>query len=195
MIQVLDKGSIELLYVAPDNNKLHSYMWSMYRGLGHPDLLEIAQAAFSIRAPIFVWMSLTSCRIQTFMSKNDPRLEFFCPSEADVKAKNLEASQGISRSMKMNAEGAALNTAAYKMDGCDTYLAQIGLPVSTYATGIATGSLREWLLFTEQENIPMPIEAYKQQVKQFLEPEFAPILASVRKYEDDKRKNATKTNG
>ena len=189
---LLDKGEVSPLYLAPTGSELWMRMHSMYRGEGHLDMLEIARVGISIRAPMFIWLNLASNKIDIFLSKNDHRLDFFCPSEADIKAKDIETSRDIKRSLQMSMEAAALNVKAYQMDGCDTHLAQIGLPMATYVSGLACGSLGDWLKFLSQTSLPMPIEAYRKQVESLVEPEYANVLAAVRKSENDKRKNTIK---
>ena len=65
-----------------------------------------------------------------------------------------------------------INPNAYQADGCDKFISQIILPISTYATFIVSGSLEKWQKFYQNKNVPAPIKSYATTIEQIVRAEY-----------------------
>ena len=178
-MNVLDKGEVRILGAAPSGEELYKLMYSHYRGHGNPSLLTIGHLSIYVRAPIFVCLYFAQY-LKIFPSKNDNRVELYTPSEVEIGAKTLEISKEIHNSIVDCMETQINNAKTYTFDGCDTSIAQIVLPVATYATYIVTGSIKEWLQATNpNQAAPNAIEAYKKEVQLLVYSEYSTVIGSV----------------
>ena len=178
-MNVLDKGEVRILGAAPSGEELYRLMYSFYRGQGNGGLLDIGNLVVYVRAPIFVCLYFAQY-LKIFPSKNDNRVDIYIPSEAEIGAVSLEQSQDIQASIMVSMQTQVSNSKMYSVDGCDTHVSQIVLPVATYATYIMCGSIREWLqAASPNKAAPAAIEAYKREVQLLIESEYATVIGSV----------------
>jgi hypothetical protein len=130
--------------------------------------------SFEIKAPLFVQLSLSEFGIAT-LAKHGVKLEAYVPTVSDIKAKTLNISTEIKDNIETATAGLLLNPASMQYDGCDAFISQITLPISTYTHLLATSTLRVWLEYIKAD-APSAIKQYKHSINGLIKAEFHKFL-------------------
>ena len=185
-IPVLDKGFVSLLGASlTDENVRH--LWRRYTVEFNKQLLAIPTAHIEVRCPLFVQLQFAQHNLHTLVKKKQGKPEAFIPTEVEIQARDLEASQAIAADMKQTTEALLLNPRAYQFEACDTFISQVISPISVYNTLVVSGTLQQWMSFLHQEFLPAPIEAYRKAIEDILVAEWSSLEQWIRRDDSTKK--------
>ena len=186
-IPVLDKGYIAMLSCSmPD--KLIQELWQKFTVGYDPQLLTIPTAHIQMRCPLFVQLHFGKYGMNVLTRRKGGKAEAYVPTEVDVSAKDLEASQAIAKDIKQTTDALLLNPKAYQFESCDTFISQVISPISVYNELVVSGTLKQWIEFVSQNNLPGPIEQYREAIEGVLLAEWFTLEKWIKKDGAQKRK-------
>lgn len=163
-IPCLDKGYVALFNSANPKLKLGSLTDIPSSSL--PKLKQLSSFTFIFKCPIFVQTHLSQYAFTIINANNSPDVEAYIPNVGEIKATDLDTSRDIADDFFRTTEALLLNPKAYQADGCDRFVSQTIMPISTYTKIIVHGSIQTWEDFISQSNLPSAIEAYRDAVEQ-----------------------------
>lgn len=167
---VLDKGYVTLQSTSLNNDELNKLILG-YALRKQDDYLCLPHVHIEIKCPLFVQLWL--CKYQFHMlTKKTKTTEAYIPAISEIKAKDLETSKNISEAIEATTEALLINPKMFTEDGCDSHIAQIITPINVYNILTVSGSLIKWMPILRANNLPAPIEAYKEAIKNVLEAEW-----------------------
>lgn len=166
-IPVLDKGFVCLLSSTLGSQELEEVKSQFFSGRIDRKLTDLNHVMLLARCPLFVQLSLSDSGLRCVQQKQGS-LEYYLPTVGDIGAPSLETSIQIVSHMDETAAALVNNFHTYKMDGCNTYIAQLNSPVSVYTTILISGSLTEFIEYCNKQNLPLPLEAFRKAVQDII---------------------------
>jgi len=151
-------------------DELKEVQRSFYRGEYNSKLLRLSTIHLEIKCPIYVRLAFGEHDLSTLTQQTN-RLEAFIPSIDMINSGNTTTDAEIQESIQQNTEALLISPKGYRMDGCDTFIANTILPISVYNTTIVTGSLFDWLEFCDKQ-APSNIKPYLETIHKVLSVEF-----------------------
>lgn len=179
-IPVLDKGYVAMLSCSMSDSDIRD-MWSHFTIGYDPQLLTIPTAHIQIRCPLFVQLQFGKFGMNVLVRRKAGKAEAYIPTEVDVKAVDLEASQAIAKDIEQTTEALLLNPSAYQLEACDTFISQVISPISVYNELVVSGTLKQWIEFVNQDNLPGPIEQYREAIEGLLLAEWFTLEKWIKK--------------
>jgi hypothetical protein len=173
-IPTLDKGWVMLAGHNISGQQAYLYASTFLKRTKSEYLENNIIISFEIKAPLFVQLSLSEFGIAT-LAKHEVKLEAYIPTVSDIKAKTLEISTDIKNSIDTTSAVLLQNPSAMQYDGCDAFISQITLPISTYTHLLATSTLKNWLAYIKV-NSPSAIQQYKDSINGLIKAEFYKFL-------------------
>lgn len=159
----LDKGHVALFSLSMRQKDLLELKRTFT--LGDVDsLLDIPKIHLHIKCPLFVQLTFGQFNLHTLVKKGRSIPEAFMPTVAEVQAKDLEASEAIADDIMRTTEALLLNPKAYQYEACDTFISQVISPISVYNTIVVSGTLKQWITYTQQKYMPAAISAYRDTI-------------------------------
>ena len=182
-IKILDKGHIELFSTSMSNDQLRELM--RFYSASKPDkidqaILAVPQLHLKVRCPLFVQLTFGHYQLTTTNKKlglSAP--EAYIPDINDIGALDLEASTAIQSDIAQTTGALLINPKAYQTERCDKFISQLITPISVYNEVIVSGSLKEWINYILQKNLPGPIEAYRVAIEAVLLSEWSDLKTFV----------------
>lgn len=165
---VLDHGYIACLSTSNDGQALSNIQTTYLSGSVNLKLLDIANATFLIKMPLFVQLNLSQYDLKIIPTNRLTEIEAYIPNIAEIKCTSPTEGQQIQEYLKQTSDALLLNNKGLTMDGCDPFIAQTQMPISVYNEAIVYGSLNAWLQFLKQDKLPAPVEAYRYQIEQIM---------------------------
>lgn len=173
-IPVLDKGYVALIDGSMGTAKYKQIIDHFYGAVDSPHLKKMCYAVLAFKAPIFVQMHLAQhglTMLGTKLSTNDA----YVPSIGEINSSSLENNKLISDDISRTTDALLINPSAYQTDGCDKFISQVIMPVSSYTTFIVGGTIDAWRGFYKNKSVPAPIRAYANTVKDIIESEWRDV--------------------
>ena len=174
-INVLDKGFVSLLS-ASNNGKTLKTIEDEYFGTKiNKDLLNIANATFIIKMPLFVqtFLSQFNLDITVLPVKEEP--EAYIPDESEIHTGKNDDDREVVTHIKETTEALFLSSKGYQQDNCDKFMSQVITPISVYTKVIVHGDIMSWLKFLKRKKLPHPIEVYRKAVEDLLKIEWKDV--------------------
>ncbi len=172
-IPVLDKGFVRLLesrfsfkHIQELKEKHGVFFNQISLNLSGAGGMTLA-----IKAPIFILSTLAKFGLVNVGSIVEPKLEFMKIQFDDLVDTPLVSRQMIIDEMSANSLSSIKTPEKFQSSGCDSLTSQIGLPISTYATIVITGSFRQWIGFVEYDSESVFSKKYQSAVKDILRAE------------------------
>ena len=166
-IPCLDAGFVAYLDSSGNSNKLKDIALEFFKKTDGKFLHDISTLTLVIKCPLFVQLNLSRYALH-IISTLESEVEAYVPNVGEIGGKDHETNRLISDDIKRTTEALLINPRAYQTDGCDRFVSQILMPVSTYTTLIIHGSCNEWRKFCTQNNTPASISSYIDAVKQIM---------------------------
>lgn len=170
-IPVLDEGYAALISSSLPHLKYQDVVDEFFGAKDHQQLKTVAYATLAIKSPIFVQLYIAQMGF-TLVSSRLNQLAAYKPSVGEIGGKDHNTNMDISDDIARTTEALLINPSAYQADGCEPFISQIILPISTYATFIVGGTLKQWMEFYQNKNVPAPIKAYKNAIEQIIKAEW-----------------------
>lgn len=172
-IPCLDKGYVALISSMNDSKRLKEMGLEFFGTEAiSQKTLSLGQATMVFKCPIFVQVFLSQFAFTIVSTKNSEELEAYCPSPGEIGCKEHETNRLISDDIERTSAALLINPKAYQADGCDRFISQLIMPVSTYTTILVSGSHEQWVKFCKQGQLPAPIESYRLAVTQIMNAEW-----------------------
>lgn len=167
----LDKGYVALIDSSCPSQKLNDVAMEFFKKDNSVFLRDISTLTLVIKCPLFVQLNLSTQGFQIVTVPTEV-VEAYCPNLAEVSSPDVNTSKLIADNIKASTDALLINPLAFQTDGCDRFISQVIMPVSTYTTLIVCGSYNEWKKFTNQPKLPLPIKSYVKAVTQIMNAEW-----------------------
>ena len=172
-IPVLDKGYIALISSMNDSKRLKEVGLEFFGTEAiNQKTLSLGQATMVFKCPIFVHVFLSQFGFTIVTTKQVEELEAYCPSPGEIGCPEHETNRLVSDDIERTTAALLINPKAYQADGCDRFISQLIMPVSTYTTILVSGGYEQWVRFCKQANLPAPIESYRLATTQIMNTEW-----------------------
>ncbi len=163
----LDKGYVALLDSANDSQKLNDIRAEFLSHLtDYSKLMFTGSMTLVLKCPIFVQVHLSQFGFTIAHTRPSNDIEAYIPNVGEIGCPDLETSGLIADDIYRTTDALLLNPKAYQTDGCNRFISQILMPISTYTTIIVHGGAENWKKFITQTDLPSPIESYRAVVEQ-----------------------------
>lgn len=166
-IPVLDSGFVALIDSTMPFKKYESVIDAYYRSTDSPAVRKLCYAIVVFKAPLFVQLHLAQHGL-VMVSTRAQDHEAYKPSIGEIGTNSHEMNKTISEDISRTTEALLINPRAYQADGCDQFISQVIMPVSSYATFLVGGPLESWQKFYKTKNVPLPIRSYADAVEQII---------------------------
>lgn len=170
-IPCLDKGFVAFVSSSNNSDRLKALALEFFQTTDHTNLTHIANLTLVIKCPLFVQLNLSKFNFN-IVTANAKDVEAFCPNAGEIGGTDHETNRLIADDMMRTSEALLINPKAYQTDGCDRFVSQILMPISTYTTLIVHGTYNEWKRFCAQNAAPQPLVSYTTAIKQVLDMEW-----------------------
>ena len=170
-MNVLDKGFVALLESTCSGKQLQDLQDTYFKTKVNMKLLRLCSATLIIKCPIFVQLNLSQYGFDLISTPSD-KVEAFIPDLTAVAGETLEDRQRMAQYINATTEALLLNGKGMTMDGADNFTSQMLTPISVYNEIIVHGSLREWISFLNQKNLPDSMESYRKAIQERLSVEW-----------------------
>jgi hypothetical protein len=167
---VLDHGWIKLLSCSPNGKELQEIRTRYYRGTIQSSMVQMTQIAIEMNVPMFVRLAMG--RIPFVLKPFHNYEKFYNPTVADIGSGSLETDKQIQESIQMTMDALIVNQETYVSDGCNNFVAMMTVPTSSYVSGIAYGTMGDWMDFISQAGAPNQVKAYQDSIRKTLAAEF-----------------------
>lgn len=166
-LNVSDKGFVALLEVSGSGKILQQLQDCYFTSRVNSKLLDIANATLVIKCPLFVQLNMSQFGF-SIITTPPKEIEAYIPDLSEISGDSLEDRQEIYNYIKITTEALLLNQKGLSMDGADTTTAQLLMPISTYNELIISGSLKQWIAYISQKDLPSPMNLYQRRVEDCL---------------------------
>ena len=170
-IPVLDKGYVAYLQSSCNGDLLKKMALEFFKTTDISNISDLGSLTVVIRCPLFVQLNLSKFNLK-IISLQDDKIEAFVTNPGEIGASDLETSRLISDDIDRTTEALLLNPTAYQTDGCNRFISQIMMPISTYTTLVVQGQYKEFLRFINQPNLPEPVKGYTAAIKNIIDMEW-----------------------
>lgn len=170
-ISVLDKGYVALISAHNGGDQLKDIALDLLKSDINQNLYGLASLTIAIKMPLFVQLNLSKFGF-TIVDIPVDTIEAYVPDITDVRGKDRETAESIADDISRTQEALLINPLAYQQDGCDRFVSQVISPISVYNELIVSGTLGNWLKFVRQKNLPRPVQAYCNAVKDIIKNEW-----------------------
>lgn len=170
-IPVLDNGYVALIDSTMPFKRYEAVVDEFYTSTDNPVLKKLCYAVMAFKAPLFVQLHLAQhglVMVSTRMQDDDA----YKPSVGEIGTSNHETNKLISDDISRTTEALLINPKAYQADGCDPFISQVIMPVSSYTTFLIGGPIELWQRFYKTKSMPLPIKSYANAVEQIIEVEW-----------------------
>ena len=171
---VLDKGWIALTAHSNEGKELQDLQHTYFKTEIQPTFLEIANATFIFKCPLFVQLNLSKFYFKLINIPSE-EIESYIPSLSDIGTGSNDDDMFMMNYLRQTTDSLVMNSKALPFDKCDPFIAQTLMPVSVYNKVVVHGTLLQWLKFLKQKNLPKPIESYRSQVQEALKAQWKNI--------------------
>ena len=166
-LNVSEKGFVALLETTGNGRMLQDIQDEYFKTKYSLRLLELSTATLVLKCPLFVQLNLSQCGLLV-ISTPAKEVEAYIPDLSEITGNTLEDREDMADYIKVTTEALLLNQRGLPMDGADNFTAQLLTPISVYSELIVKGSLRQWIQFLSQKNLPQQVEVYRLQVEYIL---------------------------
>ena len=170
-IPCLDKGFVAYISSSNNGDKLTQLAIEFLQTTDYSALAPMANLTIAIKCPLFVQLNLSKFDLK-IVTANTKEVEAYYPNVGEIGGRDREMNRIIADDIERTAEALLINPKAYQTDGCDRFISQVLMPVSTYTTLIVHGTYNEWKRFCAQSAPPAPLVSYTTAVKQILDMEW-----------------------
>jgi len=170
-LPVLDDGYVTLLSSTIPNKKYKDVLDNFFQATPTESLRQACFLVMAIRCPIFVQLIFAQHGL-TLISTRDNKLTTYRPNAGEIGGSDHANNKMIAEDIAATSEALTVNPNAYQADGCDKFISQIILPISTYSTFIVSGTLDKWQKFYTNQNVPAPIKSYAMVIEQVVRAEY-----------------------
>jgi hypothetical protein len=172
-IPCLDKGHVALISASNNNRLLDDIRGEYLSHLPNVEkLMSTAAMTLVFKCPIFIQTHLSQFGFKIIHTRPSSDVEAYVPNVGEVGGSDLDTNRDIADDMFRTTEALFINPKAYQSDGCDRFISQLLMPISTYTTIIVHGPADTWKAFFSQSGLPAPIEAYRAAVEQIYKAEW-----------------------
>ena len=174
-IPCLDKGYVALVDSSCD--------WQRNRDISteflgitefNPKLAKLSSMVVAVKCPIFVQLHLSQYGFFIANTKPSEDVEAYCPNAGEIGGKDVETNRIIAEDIERTTAALLINPRAYQADGCDRFVSQLIMPISTYTTILVSGTYEQWSRLVTTTGLPAPVESYRTAVKQIFAAEWKP---------------------
>jgi len=170
-IPVLDKGYVAHISTHNGGDVLYNISFDILKTDLNSSLYNIASLTVMIKCPLFVQLNISKFGLSIVDVPVD-LIEAYTPDLTDVGGTDHEVAKEIAEDIHRTQEALLINPLAYQKDGCNRFISQVISPISVYNEIIVSGSLSSWLKFARQKNLPKPVQAYCNSVKDIISNEW-----------------------
>lgn len=170
-LPVLDNGYVALIDSTMPHKRYEAVVDEFYRATSTPALHKLCHAVLVFKAPLFVQLHLAQHGL-ALVSTRVQESEAYVPSIGEIGCSSHENNKLISEDISRTTEALLINPKAYQTDGCDPFISQVIMPVSSYATFLVGGTLEMWQKFYNTKSVPAPIKSYASAVEQLIKAEW-----------------------
>jgi hypothetical protein len=170
-LPVLDSGYVAYLDSSGNIGKLNDVALEFFKKIDGKFLTDISTLTLVIKCPLFVQLNMSMHDFKIVVTPTT-EVEAFRPNVGEIGSPNHETNKLIADDMNRTTEAMLINPRAYQMDGCDRFVSQVMMPVSTYTTLIVHGSYNEWRRFCHQQGMPSLIKSYADMILQIMQMEW-----------------------
>lgn len=166
-LHVLDKGFVAKVQTNGEGILLQDLQDEYFKTQTNKKLLSLSSATLVVKCPLFVQLNLSQYGF-TIISTPSENIEAYIPDSSSVESNTLEDRQRIIDYIQMTTEALILNQKGLLMDGAGKLTSQILTPISVYNELIVHGSLKQWLEYLKQNDLPKQMESYRLTVEDLL---------------------------
>lgn len=170
-ISVLDKGYVNLVSSVNNTKQLRLLKSEFFNNKWEDGFLDIARMTVEFKCPLFVQLNLHKY-MNNILVCSQSKPSAYVPDVSEINSGDHGTDKTISEDMEVSTEALLINPWAYQKDGCDQFISQVMTPISVYNRIVVEGSLKDWLKFAGQSNLPKPIEAYVNHIKGIIDTEW-----------------------
>ena len=163
-LNVSEKGFVALLETTGNGRMLQDIQDEYFKTKYSLKLLELSSATLIIKCPLFVQLNISQCSLSV-ISTPIKEVEAYIPDLSEIVGNSLDDRQEMINYISITTEALLLNQKGLEMDGADIFTTQLLTPISVYSEIIIKGSLRQWIQFLNQKNLPQQVEIYRLQVE------------------------------
>lgn len=164
-LPVLDKGYVALLDSSNNSTKLKDINGEFFGNKGS-SLEELGTMTIAMKCPLFVQITLSKFSLKVLNTLNEQELEAYIPHAGEVGSPERGTSEVISDDIERTTAALLMNPKSYQADGCGRFISQVITPINVYTTLIVHGSHSEWYKYLQQRNLPAPVRAYVDAIRQ-----------------------------
>lgn len=171
----LDKGYVAYLDSSLGSELARNISIEFLKTTDCSSLLDSATLTLLIKCPLFVQLniSLYDLKIKSFPPKDG--VEAYVPNVGDIASNDHGAAVLMSKSMEETTAALLMNPKAYQVDGCNRFVSQVLMPISTYTTLMVHGPYNEWKRFCDQNNAPAVLSSYIAAIQQVIKMEWKDV--------------------
>jgi hypothetical protein len=166
-IPCLDKGYVAFIDSMNNRDILKKISLNLFKKDDADFLQELSYFTIIIKCPLFVHLNLSKFNLKIISVPEDV-LESYVPNATEIGSQDRQTNELISDDMGRTAEALLLNPTAYQADGCNNFVSQILMPISTYTTIIVSGQYKELYNFCNQKTMPDPVKSYANAINDIL---------------------------
>lgn len=168
----LDKGYVALISSANDSTRLEDVRAEFLPHLPTIEkLMPTGAMTLVFKCPLFVQIHISQYGFKILHTKPG-NVEAYLPNVGEIGSPDLETNRLIADDIFRTTDALLINPRAYQGDGCDRFISQILMPISTYTTILVYGTTETWKAFYTQTGLPAPIESYRAAVEQIYKAEW-----------------------
>lgn len=160
-ISVLDKGFVALVDSSGNAKLLQDLQDTYFKTKINMKLLDICSATLIIKCPLFVQLNIAQFGFDIISTPSD-NVEAYLPDIGSIQGESLEDRQRIANYITATTEALLLNHKGFSMDGADKFTAQMLTPINVYNEIIISGSLKQWIAYISQGNLPAQLSQYQR---------------------------------
>lgn len=171
-IPCLDNGFVAFVDSSNNGKLLTDMALEFFRSSDVSNLQHMATLTVIMKCPLFVQLNLSKFDLDVTVTNHYGEPQAYVPNVGEIGGQDRETNSLISDDIGRTTEALLINPKAYQHDGCDRFVSQILMPISTYTTLIVHGKYSEFRKFVNQANMPAPVMSYAQAVQQIIDMEW-----------------------
>lgn len=166
-IPCLDKGYVAIIDSMNNRDILKKMSLNLFKKDDVDALHDMSYFTLLVKCPLFVHLNLSKFNLHIVSTPVD-EVETYIPNPTEIGSTDRHTNELISDDISRTSEALLLNPHAYQADGCNKFISQILMPISTYTTIIVCGQYKELYKFCNQATMPDPVRSYANAISDIL---------------------------
>lgn len=171
-IPVLDNGYVALISSTLSGQLYQETVDEFMGARDNKRLNKVCYAVLAFKAPIFVQLYLAQHGLTLVSALENSEITAYKPNPGEIGCTDHADNKNIADDISRTTDTLLLNPKAYQADGADSFMSQLIMPISTYATFLVSGSLETWQSFYQRKTVPNAIKSYVNAVEHIIRAEW-----------------------